>query len=805
MFKNYFKTALRNLGKNKVFSFINVFGLAVGLTCCMLIAVFVYDELSYDKYPAESANMYRVYIKVLGNGDDAVYPLVDVAVGPGIKAAFPEVEAYTRLTGRGEVFVHYADKEFKEPKLTFADENFLQMFSIPFTKGDAETALKDPNSIVITKAFATKYFGSQEPLGKLLTFNKDEVYKVTGVIDGIPANSHFHYDAFMSMSTLHFPHQTWTNIGFYTYLQLKKGSGPAKLQAQFPQLVAKYVVPEMQHDMGVSLAEAQKSINTIHFTLTPLTDIHLHSDTKYEMEANGDIHYVYIFGALAIFILLLACVNFTNLSTASSAKRAREIGIRKVMGSEKKQLISQFLTESILLTFFAMLLAYLFAFLLLPYFNQLAGKNISFTFFLRIQSVATAIILSLLVGVLAGIYPAFFLSSFNTIKVLKGTSVVAGNRKSILRSGLVIFQFFVSTALIIATIVVYRQLHFMQDKNLGYDKEQVMYLPDAGLLGANQQAFEQQLLQDNHVVKASIGRSVPGGNNVDGTEIFPLNEETGQNGKEIHSNIYHIDYDFIPTLGMKIVKGRNLSKGYPTDSFAVVINEAAVRDLGWSNTDPIGKTIVRSGQKQFKVVGVVADFHYASVKQKIAPLMMMLGNNYGGLIVKIKTTDIKGFLAGVKRQWDAYKPAGPFSYYFLDDQFASLYATEQRTGQIFTSFAVIAIVIASLGLFGLAAFITEQRTKEIGVRKVLGASLQQLIFLVSKEFLYLVGIACLIAIPVTWLGMYKWLQDFAYRTDISWWIFAIAGVTAIFIAVFTVSFQAIKAALANPINSLRSQ
>jgi len=805
MLKNYFKTAFRNLGKNKIFSFINVFGLAIGLACCMLIAVFVYDELSYDKYPAQSANMYRVYLGVLGNGDEAVYPLVDVAVGPGIKDAFPEVADYTRLSNRGQVFVSYEDKQFKESKIAYADENFLKMFSIPYIAGDAQNGLKDPNSIVISKAMANKYFGDQQPIGKMLKLGKDELYKVTGVIEGVPSNSHFHYDAFLSMSTFHFAHPTWSNINFYTYLQLKPGTDPRQLQAKFPQLVAKYVVPEIQHDMGVSLAEAQKSVNTFRFTLTPITAIHLHSDTKYEMEANGDINYVYIFGALAVFILLLACVNFTNLSTASSAKRAREVGIRKVMGSLKVQLISQFLTESILLTFFATILAYAIAAVLLPYFNTLAGKTISFSFFLQPLSITVSLLLALIVGALAGIYPAFFLSSFNTIKVLKGSNGSTGGRKSLLRSGLVVFQFFVSTALIIATIIVYRQLNYMQDKKLGYDKEQVLYLPDANLLGANQVLFEQKLLQDNRVVRATIGRDLPGSGTNDGTEVFPRDEAGGKTGKEIHMNIFHVDYDYIPVMGMKMVQGRNLSKDYSTDSFAVVINEAAARDLGWSNTSAIGKTIVRSGQRQFKIVGVVADFHYASVKQKIAPLMMMLGNNFGGMIVKVKTTNIDGLLADMKKQWAAFSPAGPFSYYFLDDKFASLHAAEKKTGQIFTAFAILAVVIASLGLFGLAAFITEQRTREIGIRKVLGASVQEVLFLVSKEFLYLVGIACLIAIPVTWWFMNKWLQDFAYRTDIAWWIFIVAGVVAVAIAVFTISFQAAKAALKNPVTSLRSE
>jgi len=806
MFKNYFKTAVRNLSRNKVFSFINVFGLAIGLASCMLIGVFVYDELSYDRYAPNADELYRVDLHMLGNNNEEVYPKVDVAVGKGIKDNFPEVEAFTRNLGRVDAYVQYNDKRFKEGGITYVDSNFLHFFAIPLVKGDEASALVQPNSIVVTKAFAQKYFGNDEPVGKLVTVNLNRVYKVTGVINEIPANTHFHFDALISTSSFPAPvHPTWSNIGYYTYLQLKPGTNAKSLQEKFPQLVAKYVVPEIQHDMGVSLAEAQKAISSFRFTLLPVTDIHLHSDTKYEVEANGDINYVYIFGALAVFVMLLACVNFTNLSTASSAKRAREVGIRKVMGSDKQQLIAQFLTESVLLTMCAMLFALVIASLVLPFFNQLAGKHISFAFFLQFKVLGFMVLLCLTVGVVAGIYPAFFISSFQPIKVLKGASAQGSGRKSILRSGLVVFQFFVSTALIISTIVVYRQLHFMQNKKLGYDKEQVLFLPDAGLLLGNQNAFKQKLLQDNRVINATISLCLPGNGFMQGTEIYPHDDATGQKGKEIHANIYNVDYDYIPTLGLQVKEGRNFSKNYPTDSFAVVLNEAAVNDLGWNNTNPVGKTIVRSGQHQFKVIGVVSDFHYTSVKQKIAPLMMLLGNNYGALAVKIKTTDVPGFLNTMKSDWDAFKPAGPFAYYFLDEKFAALYKEERRTGEIFTAFAAIAIIIASLGLFGLAAFITEQRTKEIGIRKVLGASIQQVLLLVSKEFIYLVGIACLIAVPVTWWAMNSWLQNFAYRVNIAWWVFAVAIITALVIALFTVSSQAIKAALANPIKSLKAE
>lgn len=802
MFKNYLKTALRNFTRNKAFSFINIFGLAIGLTCFVLITVFVYDELSYDRYAADANNIYRVNLNVTGNGDVAVYPNVDFAVGEGMKNAFPEIKSFARMAPAKD-FVKYDDKQFKEDKLAFADSNFLQLFSIPLTEGSDKEALVQPNSVVISKAFAKKYFGNADALGKSIVIGlHDAVYKVTGVFDKMPSNSHFHFDALISISTWHVTNPTWSNLGMFTYLLLNKKADPKKLEAKFPQLVAKYIVPEVQRDMGISLAEAQKSVNTFVFTLQPVTDIHLYSHTKYELEPNGDIQYVYIFSALALFILLLACVNFTNLSIARSVKRAKEVGIRKVMGSGKMQLIKQFLSESVLMSFCAMLLAAGFIILLLPYFNQLSGKQITVSSFFNYKAIAFMLILVFLVGVVAGVYPSFFLSSFNPVKVLKGLAS-AGKQKNILRSSLIVFQFFVSTALIIATIIVYQQLNYMQNKKLGYDKEQVLFLPDGRLMGNNQDAFRQQVLQDGRVVAASISRYVPGSDMMDGTQVHPVNENG--NGAEIHMNIYHVDYDYLKTLGMQMKQGRFFSKAFSTDSQAVVINEAAVNELGWNKTDPVGRTIVRSGQKAFKVVGVIKDFNYTSAKQKIAPLMMMLGNNYGGLIIKIKTNDIPGFLNDLKTKWNAFNPQGPLSYTFLDDNFAALYASELRTQQIFSAFAVIAIIIAGLGLFGLSAFVIEQRTKEIGIRKVLGASVQNVLLLVSKEFLTLVIIAFIIAVPVAYWAMHQWLQGYAYRIDIGAGIFIIAGFSTVLIAIITISFQSIKAAIANPVKSLRTE
>ena len=805
MIKNYFKIAFRSLKKNKLFSFINVFGLAIGLACCMFITLYVFDELSYDKYPEQAGQIYRVALNVTGNGGIDTYPDVDVAVGAGMKSTFPEILTSTRLLLQQETFIKYHDKQFKEQKLVYADSNFLQLFSIPLIEGDTYTALKEPNSIVITKAFATKYFGREDPIGKSLIFEITP-FKVTGVIDKVPDNSHFHFDCFMSMSTRQFNVQTWSNVGFYTYLIINKNVNPTKLEAKFPDLVAKYVVPEVAQDMGVSLAEAKKSISTFRFFLQPLTTIHLYANSKYELEANGDIKYVYIFSALAIFILLLACINFTNLSTANAAKRAREVGVRKVMGSQKRQLVLQFLIESVIITYCAVLLSFIIVYLLTPYFVQVSGKSLNVDFFINSQFITCVLLLGLFVGLLAGFYPAFFISSFNTIGVLNGASSNSTRSRSPLRSGLVIFQFAVSTGLIIATFIIYQQLHFMQDKKLGYDKEQVLYLQDAYVLGTSnmQTAFKQALLKDSRITHVSVGSDVPGKTDIAGTQAYSNDKKENENGAEIHINIFHVDYDYLSTLGIPVSSGRNFSKDFSTDSFAVVINETAVKELGWNDTNAVNRTIVTSGQHSFKVIGVVPDFHYASVKQKVAPLMMKLGTKYRtGLIIKIKTADVQHLLAAIKKQWDTFNPGAPFSFYFLDNKFLSLYTSEQKTGEVFTLFAIAAIFIACLGLFGLATYMLRQRTKEIGIRKVFGASVMNVFVLVSKEFLLLVFISFLISIPVTWWGMHNWLQEFAYRINVQWWIFILAGVLALVIAIITVSYQTIKAAIANPVKSLQ--
>jgi putative ABC transport system permease protein len=804
MLKNYFLIAWRSLVKNRTFYFVNIFGLSVGLACCLLISSYVHSELTYDIYPEHADEIYRVELHVLGNGSWVDYPNVDYGVGSGIAQTYPEVVSFTRVSKGFQPYLRYNDIILKEQNMAVADSNFLEFFSIPLLAGNVKTALSEPNSIVITKVFAKKFFGDEDPMNKTLVMGTGEL-KVTGLIDRVPDGSHFNFDVFLSGSSYKFRRESWSNIGDYTYLRLVPGSDAKTLEKKFPDLVMKHVVPEVQADMGVSLSEAQKAVETFIFTLRPLRDIHLGSHTSMELGANGDIKYVYIFGALAVFILLLACVNFINLSTATSSKRAREVGIRKVMGSVKTQLIYQFLTESVMLALCAMILAYGIVWGSLPFFNQLTGKVTAFAFFIEPVTVLIVTAGVFLVGIVAGIYPSFFLSSFNTISVLKGSTLSAAGRKDFLRSGLVVFQFAVSTALIVATLVVYQQLNFMQNKKLGYDKDQVLVINDTRTLRANEQIYKDQLLKDSRVINASVSRQMPGDPNMDGTQAFPKDRAAAESSAEIHINIYHVDYEYLSTLGIEMAHGRNLSRDFPSDSSAIVINETAAEEFGWTPESAPGKRIVVSGQAEYYVVGVVKDFNYTSVRDKIAPLVMMLRYNSGSILVKLNPTDIKGFLADAKNKWTAFNTEIPFSYSFLDEKFAALYLTEERTGKVFSTFAVIALLIAGLGLFGLSTFSAEQRTREIGIRKVLGASSQQVLLMLSKQFMILVLIAFVIATPVIAWAMNYWLRDFAYRISIAWWVFVAAAGISFLIAFLSMSLQAVRAAVANPVRSLKNE
>jgi putative ABC transport system permease protein len=591
---------------------------------------------------------------------------------------------------------------------------------------------------------------------------------------------------------------------FYTYLVLPKHFDYKKLEAKLPQVIEKYVGPQLEKGMGVSLAEFRKKGNDIGLYLQPLTSIHLHSNATVELSPPGDIQYVYIFGAVAVFMLLIACINFMNLSTAGASKRAREVGIRKVLGSVKSELIRQFMTESIVMTAFALVLSILIVYLAMPLFNQLAGQHLQLRLFEHPATLITLISLGLLTGIIAGSYPAFYLSSFNPITVLKG-KFSTGKGSAGLRSGLVVFQFFISILLIVGTVVVYSQLSFIQHKKLGYDKDQVMII-ESWHLGKNENAFTQQLLKDPRIANISNSGYVPAGYSFDNNFFVYPGSSSNQMVKALR---YDVDYNYIPTLGISVKEGRNFSKDFGSDSSGAILNESAAAALGWKN-NALGQVITRpdnDGSKAtYTVVGVIKDFHFKSLHELISPLIMILSKqSSGNMIVKIKTKDIPGLVKTMQKDWASFGPDAPLSYTFLDERFNNTYRAEQKVGQILGIFAGLTIFVACLGLFGLARFTAEQRTKEIGIRKVLGASVSGIVHLLSKEFLKLVLIAFIVASPIAWYAMHLWLQDFAYRINIGWWVFALAALLAVIISLATISLQAVKAAVANPVKSLHAE
>jgi len=807
MLTNYIKIAWRNLVRNKAFSAINIVGLALGLATCLLISLYVFNELSYDRYSEKADRIVRVVFRGIMDGGQINEANVMPPVAQTLKADYPEVEEATRLQSVGYPAISIGDRTFRDERLAFADSNFFQVFGLPLLEGDAKTALVQPGTAIITRALAQKFFGTANPLGKSISIKSwNALFRVTGVIEKIPVNSHFHFDMFMSMAGLpDAKSPSWMTSGYYTYLVLPKGYDPAKLEAKLPQMVSKYMGPQLQKAFGMTITQFRQKGNDVGFLLQPLTSIHLRSNLTGEMEANGDIQYVYIFGAIALFMLTIACINFMNLSTAGASKRAKEVGIRKVMGSVRQSLTSQFLIESLLLTAIALVLAVGLVYMVLPLFNELAGKDLHVNFSAMPWLLPCLVLLGVVVGVLAGSYPAFFLSSFKPVQVLKGTKFT-GDRKSIgLRSGLVVVQFFISITLMIGTTVVYRQLNYIQHKRLGYEKDQVLVLPETWLLDKKEEVFRNQIMQDPRVVNVSTSGYLPAGpSNNNNYMVYPESNST----QLVKTVRYDVDYNYIPTLGMQMAYGRNFSKDYGTDSSGVILNETAARTFGW-NGNALGHTITHTEndgkQGVRRVIGVVKDFHFRSMHEAITPLVMVLSRNSGTVIVKIKTKDISGLLATLKTQWEKLTTDAPFNYSFLDERFNNTYLAEQKTGRILGFFAGLTIFVACLGLFGLATFMAEQRTKEIGVRKVLGASVPSIVGLLSRDFLKLVAIAIVLSSPVAWYAMNRWLQDFAYRIDIEWWMFVLAGVLAVLIALLTVSFQSIRAALMNPVKSLRSE
>lgn len=812
MFSNYLKIAWRSLRKNKVFSFINIAGLSLGISVCFIITLYVRDELSYERYNVNADRIARIQFKAVMGGSQISEAGVMAPVAKTLKSDYPEVENATRLLSLGKSKVVYEGKEFRNDLLALVDSNFFDVFTLPLSQGDAKTALSQPHTIVLSRAVAEKYFGQQDPIGRMLAINDDNVpYKVTGIFAGMPSNSDFRFDMLGSMAG--FPpaqSDSWLDGSYRTYVLLKPGNSLAALEAKFPEMVKRYMGPQIQRYMHMSLDQFVGRGNQLGFVLQPLTAIHLHPiATTNDAGASdgfappGDASYVYIFGAIAGFMLLIACINFVNLSTAGASKRAREVGVRKAIGSDRSQLIAQFITESAVVVFVALTLSCALIYFSLPVFNAISGKALSFT--LSPGILAMLAIFGLIVVVAAGAYPAFFMSSFSPVRVLKG-KLTSNNTSFGLRSGLVVFQFVISVSLVIGTIVVYGQMRYIQNKELGYVKEQVLTIPNSYALTKNEVLFKNIMLKDPRVVSATMSRYKPAGTSGSNNSlVFP----EGHDNATVRMDGYHVDEEYIPTLGMKMAKGRDFSREMATDSSAMILNETAVKALGFNENNVIGQRVVminsdRGTNFSYHVIGVVKDFNFRSLHDPITPLLMVLEPE-SGLIFKVRTAGVRGLLADMKSLWNKFGPDQPFSYEFLDALYNKTYVTEEKTGTILGIFAALTILVACLGLFGLVTYTAEQRVKEIGIRKVLGASVTQITRMLSADFLKLVLIACLIALPISWWGASKWLQSFAYRMPLEWWMFTMAAASALVIALITLSFQAIRSATANPIANLRTE
>ncbi|QMW03182.1 ABC transporter permease [Spirosoma foliorum] len=808
MFLNYLKIAWRTLRKQQGFTFINIFGLAVGLACCMLIMLYVLDELSFDRYNAKADRIYRIQSDIKFGGNDMHFAVSPDPMGETLKKDYPQVEQFVRLHQRGTWSVKRAGEttNLREDNITFADSTLFDVFTLPLVSGDPKRALAEPNTVVISESAAKRYFGNQNPMGQALVFDNNRTFKVSGVMRDMPQNSHFHSDFFLSMLNDDYQWGQWLSHNHHTYLLLKPGTNPTAFARNFDTVVKKYIGPKVMQFTGSSLEKFSKAGNQLSYWLIPLTDIHLHSKQQIELAPNSDSQYIYIFSAVALFILLIACINFMNLSTARSANRAKEVGVRKVMGSERQQLIGQFMTESILTTVLAMLLALVIVAIALPGFNKISAKSLSSAQLVSSHYLPFLIALPILVGLLAGSYPAILLSSFKPISVLKGRINVSFKSAG-LRSGLVVFQFAMSVVLIVGTIIVYRQITYIQTKNLGFSREQLLTINNTYSIGNQAETFKQEILRLPGVVSGSTSGFLPTPSERTDCAFFAEGQSDGN--KSVHMQAWSIDYDYVKTMGMQIVQGRNLSKAFGSDSSGIILNETAARTLGYSN--PIGKRIWRfedaqlQVRKLYTIVGIVKNFHFESLRRNIGALSMILQPNSGAITFRLSSAHITDLVPQIEAKWKQMAPGQPFSYQFMDDSFDEMYRAEQRVGTIALTFAALAILIACLGLFGLAAFMAEQRTKEIGVRKVLGASVPSIIGLLSKDFLKLVLIAILIASPIAWYAMSRWLNDFAYKIDIEWWMFALAGLLAVGIALLTVSFQSVKAALMNPVKSLRSE
>jgi putative ABC transport system permease protein len=800
MFQNYFKVAFRNILKHKFYSALNIAGLALGLTSCFIIGLYIVDELSFDQFHKDHENIYAVALHGRIGGQEIYTSTTSAPIAQAMVSGIPGVEQAARVNQWNNVVMKFDDKAFTETKALLVDSNFFQFFSFNLLEGETDKALKEPNTLVMTTETAKRYFGTDDPIGKIVTVgNSNEAYKVTGIAEPAPGNSSIQYDILLSGSSDEaMKDNQWTNNGMFTYIKKNPKTTVESVNTKLEELVLQHVSPELEAGFGVSFADFQKNGGIYAYYIYPAENLHLfQSELMDSITPKSDIKYVYILGAVGLFILMIACINFMNLSTARSASRAKEVGLRKTLGSQRSKLILQFLAESFVYTLAGTVIAIIGVYILIPSFQLLSGKVIGFDSMLQPVMVIGVVGVFIMVSFMAGSYPAFYLTSFKPVDVLKG-KVKAGMRSKGIRSALVILQFTISITLIISTMIVYNQLNYLQEKNIGMDKQNVMILRNTTRLKTSMDGFKKTLDEQPGIVATSYTNNVfPGVNN---TSVFRV---SGSEQDRILGT-YLTDYDQLKTLKFEMVQGEFFTRGHVADSSVCIINEAAVKELGWDGDVLKMKITNYNGPKPYdmEVIGVVKDFNFESFKMKVRPMIIRFAEYRNNLLIRYEGSP-KETVERVRAEWKKIAPNDPFEYAFLDERFDELFREEQRLGQVFTVLTVIAIFVACLGLLGLASFTAEQRTKEIGIRKVMGASVSSVSSLLSREFMILVGIAFAVASAIAWYTMDSWLSSFAYRIPMSISAFVIAGVLAASIAWLTVSYHFIRAARSNPADSLR--
>ncbi|WP_405412502.1 ABC transporter permease [Maribacter sp. Asnod1-A12] len=805
MFRNHLKIAWRSLKKDKLFAAIKIGGFAVGIAACLLIALFIRNEVGYDQHYANKNQMYRVVLEGMYKGEVMKSTHFQLPFADALQSDFPEIIKAgkvntTGIFGAGKRGIRLTGETQNnlEDGFLLADQEAFEILEVKLLQGNPETALANPKSLIISESKAVKYFKNETIIGETIILDNDasKPYTVTGVMKDAPKNSHLEYDFLIPIEDTN---ASWTNQNYFTYVLVDPNTNVQQLEKKMVSIVEDYIIPA-QRERGRA-PDFIDVLRTMEYKLQPITDIHLYSDIKMaDGLKHGDIRFVWLFAAIAGFVLLLAVINFINLSTAKSANRAKEVGLRKTIGAYKSNLVVQFMTESILFSFVSFILGVLLAWALLPAFNIIASKTIEMPWAIW-WFIPVVLVFALLVGALAGLYPAFYLSAFKPVNVLKG-SLSIGSKSGKLRSGLVIFQFTTSVILIIATLIIYQQMDFILQKELGYDKEQVVILEGTGVLGNSAENFKEQLLQLPQVKAATISNYLPVDGGSRNGNTF-RREDEGNEGRGIPAQIWRVDYDYIKTLGITLNAGRDFSKQFASDSLnSIIINTNMQRELGLENA--VGKEINNNGQ-MFKVIGVVDDFHFKSLKEDISSLSLVIGKDLGSISLKLEKGNVNQALASIQTLWNKNVPNQSINYSFLDQEFSRMHDDVERMGKIFNSFALFAILVACLGLFALSAFMVEQRKKEISIRLVLGAPFKSIYKLLTLDFMKLILVSIIIAVPIGWYMMTRWLEDFAYHITIGWGIFLVAGLIALTIAILTISYQSVGAALIQPLKSLRKE